>query len=232
MCGTHRNIDTFMIVSIASIWIIVASCCCCRSTCYAHLSQCNRYRTGRWIRWWCQRRNLSITWEKKEVKCCDHVLTIMSLEFRTEIKRSFEQSPNQPSERVRWAFAYDCDSNHKLTCGIWISCLIFIFEYGCWYPVGDNCDVFPSAARNACTANCRWRIICSFLARSRLYIGPNLFLPPRIRSARTAETERQSNWLIRHFQSKQKCSIQFERIFVRFGLHWLVIYTESLVNEF
>lgn len=47
--------------------------------------------------------------------------------------------------------------------------------------------------RNVCTAICRCRIICSFLALSRLYMGPNLFLPPRILSARTAVTKTQSH---------------------------------------
>ena len=32
-------------------------------------------------------------------------------------------------------------------------------------------------------------LTCSFLARSRLYIGPNLFRPPRILSCRTAARE-------------------------------------------
>uniref|UniRef100_A0A1A9UXX2 Uncharacterized protein n=1 Tax=Glossina austeni TaxID=7395 RepID=A0A1A9UXX2_GLOAU len=44
----------------------------------------------------------------------------------------------------------------------------------------------PIEVRNACRAICRCRITCSFRARSLLYIGPNLFLPPRIRSALTA----------------------------------------------
>uniref|UniRef100_A0A1B0BAB8 Uncharacterized protein n=1 Tax=Glossina palpalis gambiensis TaxID=67801 RepID=A0A1B0BAB8_9MUSC len=44
----------------------------------------------------------------------------------------------------------------------------------------------PIEVLNACRAICRCRITCSFRARSLLYIGPNLFLPPRIRSALTA----------------------------------------------
>lgn len=35
--------------------------------------------------------------------------------------------------------------------------------------------------------------LCCLRARSRLYMGPNLFLPPRIRSSRTAD---ETNWYI------------------------------------
>lgn len=45
----------------------------------------------------------------------------------------------------------------------------------------------PKDPRNVCTASCLCLIICNFLARSLLYIGPNLFRPPLILSARTAE---------------------------------------------
>lgn len=39
------------------------------------------------------------------------------------------------------------------------------------------------------TVTCRFLITCSFLARSRLYMGPNLLRPPRILSCRTAVIE-------------------------------------------
>lgn len=45
----------------------------------------------------------------------------------------------------------------------------------------DSC-----APLRVCAANCLCLIICSLRALSLLYIGPNLFLPPLILSARTA----------------------------------------------
>lgn len=96
--------------------------------------------------------------------------------------------------------------NENLTWGIWISCLICKLdteevmvepEYwpnvtaspanmANWWWLLAVADV-TTPPRNVCTAICRWRIICNFLALSRLYMGPNLFRPPRILSARTAE---------------------------------------------
>lgn len=100
---------------------------------------------------------------------------------------------------------------HSLTWGIWISCLMcrlgppvdVIAELGYWPSVTASPDIMvnwwwlvtavvtdvTTPPRNVCTAIWRCRIIWSFLARSRLYMGPNLFRPPRILSARTAETQ-------------------------------------------
>ena len=61
--------------------------------------------------------------------------------------------------------------------------------------ITKSCDVsycfslpgtFLDATRPGCDVICRCLSICSFLARSLLYIGPNLLRPPRILSCRTA----------------------------------------------
>ena len=51
------------------------------------------------------------------------------------------------------------------------------------------------------THNCTWSIgcTCSLRARSLLYMGPNLFRPPLIRSCRTAEEkEKLASWTFHH----------------------------------
>lgn len=76
------------------------------------------------------------------------------------------------------------------TWGIWISCLMWMLAKGevpgwlLYMPPS------PNDPRKDWAASCLWRIIWSFRARSLLYIGPNLFLPPLILSARTAKIKK------------------------------------------
>lgn len=80
------------------------------------------------------------------------------------------------------------------TCGICISCLTDTAVYG--EPKPRTNPPSPREPRRVWTAICRWRIICSLRARSRLYIGPNLLRPPRIRSARTAENHKKITHIV------------------------------------
>lgn len=89
--------------------------------------------------------------------------------------------------------------------------------------MGDNCDWDASSRltvatlgpliwpRIACSAIWRCRKICSLRARSRLYMGPNLLRPPRIRSARTAangEEEEEKEGLINYFVQCKRITLK------------------------
>lgn len=54
--------------------------------------------------------------------------------------------------------------------------------------LGDGLLLFPPPLLLPLRGVVNWRsrITCNLRARSRLYMGPNLFRPPRIRSALTA----------------------------------------------
>lgn len=102
-------------------------------------------------------------------------------------------------------------------------------------PVGDSCDCAASRRlalptfgpliwpRMACKAIWRCLKICNLRARSRLYIGPNLLRPPRIRSARTAAKKRAWKCWLNGVQRGPK--LCFTEIHSKFKLPLLIAWT-------
>ena len=83
------------------------------------------------------------------------------------------------------------------------------------------------------THNCTWSIGCtwSLRARSLLYIGPNLFRPPLIRSWRTAEKEKLAFFKFRYNHHHSIASFQNRSHWIEIqGIWYLGHWSNSVIN--